>query len=90
MHFIHCKNCRTQFDSNTIIGEGTSSTVYLGQFGPEGFKVAVKEKKLSEPKIWFDEKQEKEIKELILNLSHENIVRLYDVLNNDKNVWYII
>lgn len=64
--------------------------MYLGQFGPEGFKVAVKEKKLSEPKIWFDEKQEKEIKELILNLSHENIVRLYDVLNNDKNVWYII
>lgn len=89
MHFIHYKNCRPQFDSNAIIRKGTRSTVYLGKFGPEGFQVAVKEKNLSEPEIWFDETQEKEIRELILNLSHENIVRLYDVLNDGKNVWYI-
>lgn len=77
------------FHNANVLGEGSYSTVYLGQHEESKHPVAIKviaRKSLVDNYMY--ETLASEI-EILKKLDHPNIVRLYDVLNTSNNVYII-
>ena len=77
------------FHNANVLGEGSYSTVYLGQHEESKYPVAIKviaRKSLVDNYMY--ETLASEI-EILKKLDHPNIVRLYDVLNTTNNVYII-